>query len=273
MDESSESAESTIAGGSEQAKVDSETIEEPNGQDLEGILPNLKARADELGVDRAEYVSSYLAKHPLTYKEKGNKANRGNSGDDDSFLLSEDTDLSRLISLEHTREKSQPYDTYDGAVVIVYHRDEETGKVYFSFEKKPETHPLKGKLALYGGTVRVGETYNEALPRELKEEDPRGYDIILDALRNNGNNGYYFTEVSDYVDGVPSTTKFWVAEIEDPSKWEVYTSTKSTEGDKTILSYKERSLEKMIDTILKDFAYPPQAQVVIDFIRMLHRLN
>lgn len=247
------------------------------GADLEGRIEEHEIGEEPREDNGEDHTRDgrYTIKH---FKERGDKTNRKKE-DDDISSLTEDNELvshnkervygegaimpSRLISSEH-KEKGQPYDTYDGAIVILYHIDKETGELYFSFERKPETHPLRGKLALYGGTVRVGETYNEALPRELKEEDPNGYGIILDALKNNG---HYFTEVKDYIDGIPSTTKFWVAEIENPSNWKAYASTKTTEGDKAILS-----LEETIDAIRKkSFAYPQQEQAVRELIEIIMR--
>ena len=211
-------------------------------------------------------------------EEKSRSSRRSIENDDISFTLNEDGKLapeyngkrvygegtrmpSRLIPTRNVDKREQPADTYDGAVVIAYHIDSE-GKLYFSFEQKPETHPSAGKYALHGGTVRVGENHKEAAERELQEEDPNGYAIIIKALNNTH---HKFTEVPEYIDGTPSRMTIWAAEIKDASDWEKYKLTKTTEGHKTILS-----LEDTVAAIQKNnFAYPQQGKAVRDFIEVM----
>lgn len=158
-------------------------------------------------------------------------------------------------------KRDQPADTYDGALVIVYHIDSE-GRIYFSLEQKSGTHPSSGKYALYGGTVRVGENHVAAAERELQEEDPGSYSIIIKALNDTR---HKFTEVPEYIDGTQSRMSVWAAEIKDPSDWEKYKLTKTTEGHKTILS-----LEDTVAAIQKnDFAYPSQGRALLDFAYVL----
>ena len=145
------------------------------------------------------------------------------------------------------------YDTIDGAVAIIYYEDEDTGKIYFSLERKSRTHPSKGKYALWGGTVKVGEPHIEALVRELSEEDPKGYSVVLKALKNNG---YKLTELVERVDGQTSRTSVYVAKIKGADKWGKYISAKtSLEGERAILSFGE-----VVAAINGHyFAYPLQA--------------
>ncbi len=156
------------------------------------------------------------------------------------------------------KDGERSYNTIDGAVAIIYYVDEKTGKVYFSLERKTKTHPSKGKLALWGGTAKVGEPHNETLVRELsEEEDPRGYKIALNALRNNG---YKLTELVERVDGRTSRTSVYVAEIKGAAKWEEYISAKKTshEGEKAILSFGE--IVAAING--HSFAYPQQGDAL-----------
>lgn len=165
------------------------------------------------------------------------------------------------ISSEH-RERVQPADTGDGSVVIPFWIDEETGKVYLSFERKSKTHPSAGKLALYGGHVRVGETYFDALPRELTEEDPEGGYIVLKALKDNK---YNLEDALYDANGVPSRTQIRATQLRDPSDIEKYVSSKTTEGDKTVLS-----LEETVEAMRKNsFAFPEQQKAVAELIERI----
>ena len=153
------------------------------------------------------------------------------------------------------------YDTTNGSVAIIWYRDEKTGEVYFSLERKSKTHPSKGKYAFYGGTVMVGEPHNEALVRELSEEDPKGYKIVLNALKDNG---YKLTELVERVDGRTSRTSVYVAEIKGDDNWKKYISTKTlAEGDKVILSFEE------VGAAINEhsFAYPQQGEALGMFIK------
>lgn len=142
------------------------------------------------------------------------------------------------------------HDSFDGAHAIIYHRDPETGKIYFAFEKKPADYPISkyaGTLSLYGGSLKVGEAPNEGLVRELKEEDPDSFKIIIKALNETR---WKVAEISSHIDGVPSTTYIWAAEIKDPNTWSDYLLSRSTEGDKTT-----KSLVETLGMKNSDFAF------------------
>ncbi len=145
----------------------------------------------------------------------------------------------RFIGKAITESKAREvHDGPDAAHVIVYHRDPETGKVYFAFEKKPANYPISefvGTLSLYGGSLKIGESPIEGLPRELEEEDPT-YRILIKALNETK---WKIAEIPRYIDGVPSRTYIWAAEIKDPNEWSKYKSSKSLEGDKAIKSLEE----------------------------------
>lgn len=228
-------------------------------------------------------LESRVAEHeveegPREKREDKKSSSRSIENDDISFTLTEDGKLvpkyngkrvygegsimpSRLIPTRNADKREQPADTYDGAVAIIYHIDSE-GKIYFSLEQKSGTHPSSGKYALYGGTVRVGENHVAAAERELQEEDPGSYSIIIKALNDTR---HKFTEVPEYIGGTPSRMSIWAAEIKDSSDWEKYKLTKTTEGHKTILS-----LEDTIAAIQKnDFAYPSQGRALLDFAYVL----
>ena len=132
----------------------------------------------------------------------------------------------------------------------MYHLDPKTGKVYFTFEKKPADYPVSeyaGTLSLYGGSIKIGESPKDGLARELKEEDPRVYKIVIEALNETR---WKVAEISRHIDGVPSTTYIWAAEIKDPNKWSAYLLGRSTEGDKT-----PKSLEEIMGIKNSDFAF------------------
>lgn len=153
-------------------------------------------------------------------------------------------------------------DTLDGSVVIIYHIDEAAGQVYLAFESKTEAYPIKearGKLALFGGTTRLGESSPETASRELREEDPDSYKTLIGALKDNGRKVY---EIRERVDGVPSWTSVYAAEIKDPAEWEKYALTKTIEGPKRILTLEETLLAGSRN----EFAFSSQGDAVYIFI-------
>lgn len=157
----------------------------------------------------------------------------------------------RFVGKEINESKSREvHDSFDAAHVIIYHRDPKTGKLYIPLEIKPDDYPIKefvGKASLYGGSLKIGESPIEGLPRELKEEDPSSYKIIIKALNESR---YKVAEITKLIDGVPSTTYIWAAEIKDPQEWNKYTLAKSTEGAKAI-----PSLEEIMGMKDNDFAF------------------
>ena len=130
-------------------------------------------------------------------------------------------------------EDKRGYDTFDGAVAVFY--NSQKGEIILEF--KTDSHPVpefRGKYAPIGGTTQVGESAPETLTRELKEEDPDAYKILIKALIENGRK---VDEIKGYVDGVPSVTSVYAAEIKDLQEWETAKYTKLTEGDKIILNF------------------------------------
>lgn len=172
--------------------------------------------------------------------------------------------LETLVS-DFKRESKTPVqadsdDTLDGAGALFYHRDPETGKVYFAFERKTEDYPLsefRHKLAFIGGKNRIGETHVESLVRELREEDPSSYKILIKALKDNG---CLYDVFKEYVDGYESNTSIYVAEIKDPEEWAKFASTELTEGRKAI-----KSLEELVAMKPSDFAFN-HGQIIMEFI-------
>lgn len=149
-------------------------------------------------------------------------------------------------------QEDRHYDTIDGAVVIFYYRDPKTGNVYFPLEVK-SGHPnpeVDGKIGFLGGTIKVGESPPEAAVREVQEEDPDSYQILIKALKENG---YKFDEARGRVDGVLAITTVYAAEIKDTASIETIKSSQLTEGYKIVLS-----LEEIVNLLKKDksaFAY------------------
>lgn len=209
---------------------------EQNQEGLEILVRKSVAKAKAMKVDPAEYLSAELARNPVRYSNAA---------------------LNKIETSERER-----VDTLDGSVVIVYHIDKANGQVYFAFESKTEAYPIKearGKLALFGGTTRLGESPPETASRELKEEDPESYKTLIEALKDNGRKVY---EVRDRVEGVPSWTSVYAAEIKDPREWKKYSSTTTTEGHKRILTLEEALLARSKNA----FAFPSQGNAVYDFI-------
>ena len=220
-------------------------------------VSELEARVAEDRIDESPNEERTIddrleAKEPMQSRESAEK---------EIGLLERMYSNVRREAKRNSDKREQPADTYDGAVVIVYHIDSE-GRVYFSLEQKSGTHPSSGKYALYGGTVRVDENHVAAAERELQEEDPNGSAFIIKALNETH---YKVTEVPEYFDGTPSRMTIWAAEIKDASEWENYKLTKTTEGHKTILS-----LEDTVAAVQKnDFAYPSQGRALLDFAYVL----
>jgi hypothetical protein len=190
----------------------------------------------------------------------------GHDSDTDHKLSSKNPDLeSRISAVEagKRQEKIEKVDTLDGSIVIVYYIDKATGQVYLAFELKTETYPIpeaRGKFALFGGTAKLGESSPETLSRELKEEDPDAYKILIKALKGNVRK---VDEIREHVDGVPSWTPVYAAELKDPEEWRAYCSTTTTEGHKRVLT-----LEETLLAISKNaFGFPSQGKAVYNFIK------
>lgn len=205
---------------------------------LESLVRKSVAKAEAMKIDPAEYLSAELAGNPVRYSNAA------------------------LNKAENDSEKEKE-DTLDGSVVILYHIDKASGQVYLAFESKTEAYPIeeaRGKLALFGGTTRLGESPPETASRELKEEDPGSYKTLIKALKDNGRK---VDEVRESVDGVPSWTTIYAAEIKDPLEWKKYSSTTTTEGPKRILTLEET----LIARSKNGFAFPSQGNAVYDFIK------
>ena len=196
---------------------------------LAKALADSEAIGSEHGVDQAEVFSSILAQRML-YSTN-----------------SEDKSSKKAVKGYEAR---QVPDSLEGVHVIIAYNDPETGKLCFSFEKKPADYPIAkyaGTLSLYGGSLGVGESPNEGLGREIWEEDRASYKIIIKALNETR---WKVDEVKKDTDGVPSTTHIWLAYIRDPTEVRSYLSSKTAEGVKTSLS-----LEEMLKTKDSDFAF------------------
>lgn len=196
---------------------------------LEKVLADSEAIGSEHGIDSTEVLSLILAQRMLysanNEDESSKKAVKG-------------------------YEARQIPDSIDGVHVIIAYDDPKTGKLCFSFEKKPANYPIAkyaGTLSLYGGSLGVGESPNEGLGREIWEEDRDSYNIVIKALNETR---WKVGEVKKDMDGVPSTTHIWLAYIRNPTEVRDYLSSKTAEGDKTTLS-----LEDMLKTKDSDFAF------------------
>ena len=231
-----------------------EQVESTEAESAENAEMDLEARVAESSDENVAVMEEALEKKAET-PSKSHHSTHSKSTKIKDFR---DTENPKGFPVNSHSEKNgeRRYDTTDGAVAIVWYRDEKTGKVYFSLERKSRTHPSKGKYAFWGGTVQVGEPHIEALVRELSEEDPKCYSVVLKALKNNG---YKLTELVDRVDGRTSRTSVYVAEIRGADKWEEYISAKtSAEGEKAILSFGEAV--EVINS--HSFAYPQQGDAL-----------
>ena len=147
-------------------------------------------------------------------------------------------DVSNPRTLDQVVGRRENYDTYDGAVAILYHKDPKTGVVYFSVEiLSDHLNPnVRDKIALPGGKLQIGESPPNGLLREIKEEDPDSNIILTKALKGDGRKIYEIRYFNNNVSGI---NYIWAAEIKDPSEWKFHKSTKRTEGEKAILSLEE----------------------------------
>ena len=169
-------------------------------------------------------------------------------GGDGAYMPSK---LIKMYAAKPDQDDSR-YDTLDGAVVIFYYRDPKTGKVYFPLEVK-SGHPnpeVDGKIGFLGGTIKVGESPPEAAVREVQEEDPDSYQILIKALKDNG---YKFDELRGRVDGVLAITTIYAAEIKDAASIGRVTSSELTEGYKIVLSLEE--IVNLLNNSKSAFAY------------------
>jgi len=199
----------------------------------------LQSRSRKPSVSKANSLDELVSKEDITLAidedgkiipvYKGNKVNGEGSSMPANFIR-------KGMYKPQSREA---HDSSDGAHAIIYHRDPETGKIYLVFEKKPASYPYPeavGKLSLYGGAIRIGESPNDGVVRELKEEDPDSSKMLIKAMNETG---FKVAEINQHIDGVPSTIHVWAAEIKDPGEWKKYLSSKSTEGDKAVKSLEE----------------------------------
>ena len=247
--------------------ADVEKIPEANEleakESLEGIIGEGE-HAESMSIDR-ETHEVVLDKNRYT-KTSRSLNNRLKSDEDISFTIDEEGKITptykgrrvysdgcsmpdKLVGKQTDESKTgDAYDSFDGAHVIIYHRDPETGKFYFSLEIKTADHPqYPHKASLFGGSIKIGEIPTDGAVRELKEELPDSYKIIIKALNETR---YKVGEITSNIGGVVSTTYIWAAEIKDPSEWSKHQSSRSTEGYNATIS-----LEKMICMIDNEFAY------------------
>ena len=180
---------------------------------LERALENANAIGSEHGIDSNEVLSSILAKRMLY-------------------------------------EGRKIPDSSDGVHAIIAIDDPDTGELCFAFEKKPYDYPITkyaNTLSLYGGSLGVGEPPKEGLAREMFEEDKNSHKIVIKALNETR---WKVDELKKDIDGVPSSTHVWLAYIKDPVDVRNYMSSKTAEGEKTILS-----LTEVLKTKYSDFAF------------------
>ena len=253
----------TSSESPEEEAVSRESIEDSNNASLEydfdiDCEPSSKKYENPSSVKNSNSKSksskkSGLESRILDYEADKNTEN-AHTLTTITYLDSGDTQF------RHT--KIEKVDTLDGSVVILYYIDRTNGQVYFAFEVKTGTYPIpkaRGKFALFGGTTKLGESSPETLSRELKEEDPDSYKILIKALKDNGRK---IDEVREHVDGVPSWTPVYAAEIKDLEEWREFSSTNPTEGHKRILT-----LEETLLAISKNaFAFPTQGKAIYNFI-------
>lgn len=184
---------------------------------LELLVSNLSEKAKELGIDETEYISSKLPKHSILYLENKSWSNS---------------------------DESDGEDTINGAVILAYHIDKKTGKLEVLFEQKSPEHPTEsGKLAPFGGAIKVGESSLEALIRELEEElvEPAS-SIIIEAF---GKKGEHYERLTHTENGQVGYIDIYTVEIEDERAWQKvkYATTKNEAGPARVLPH---------DIILKD---------------------
>jgi len=208
---------------------DAERVDELD-KELESTkeLDSIERKLDDKVEYDSELSENRYAKSSAYKKSETKSESKKSSG-------SKERNLEKKVKEAKVREV---HDSHDGAHAIIYHIDPETGKIYFAFEKKPADYQpseYAGTLSLYGGSIKIGESPNDGLARELEEEDP-AYKIVIKALNETK---WKVAEVPKYADGVPSRTYIWAAEIKDQNEWSKYKSSKSLEGDKSIKSLEE----------------------------------
>ena len=221
------------------AEENAESIDELVEEQLEGEI-RLDDAAKHSSADsrkHPESSESYQHKRKMQYKKVESKEGAAEK------YPSNMSDLERLIGTlrKESAEKSSPEDrdddTIDGAVAIIYNKR----KGEFVLEVKPDDYGIpefRGKIALIGGTTKIGESSPETLVRELREEDPDSYKILLKALKENG---YLYDVLRAYVDGRSSHTYVYAVEIKDEQEWAAIKSSKLAHdaGHKVVLSIEE----------------------------------
>ncbi len=132
---------------------------------------------------------------------------------------------SKSVPETYNSEKSHRVRSEDGAVAIIYHKDEATGTIEVLLEQNPSNYTLekeRGKIRPIGGAIDIvdgrKEESLEALAREIDEEvaDGPAKEVILKALHETGN---LYTVLSADVHGTTALTYVYTIEITSSKKW------------------------------------------------------
>lgn len=176
--------------------------------DIGQAVSDLEKEAKSFGIDKTEYVSSKFAKK-LYNKSVANKS----------------TEL------------------VDGAIALIYHVDEETGKVEHYLERKRLDYSIvkeRGKISLLGGLIEHGEGPLETLIREIGEEvnDPSAKKILTNSLMQDG--GFYDLFV-EYQNGKVVKHYVYVIPVKSKKDWAIVTNSGFTHdaGSKSVIDNKE----------------------------------
>ena len=174
---------------------------------------------------------------------------------------------SKIVSSESGAQKPRIERTNDGAVALIYYKDEATGKIEVLFEQRPANESEAGKLSLIGGAIdivdgrREGglETLMRELDEEISEESSKAKSIIrntLDATRD------LYTLVLDNVGGETAITYVYKIQINSAKEWDIVKRTclANDAGTARVLSAKDFG-----QFTKKDFAFS-FGETVLEFI-------
>lgn len=182
---------------------------------------------------------------------------------------------SKLVPESRNPEKSHRVRSEDGAVAIIYHKDERTGAIEVLLEQNPSDDKLEnepGKIRPIGGAIDIvdgkKEMSLEALARELDEElaDGPAKGVILNALKETGK---LHTILPADVHGTTALTYIYTIEVTSSKEWAKARRAYLTDDAGSSKLVSGRSLSQMKH---QDFAYG-LGETIFDIISEISKSN
>ncbi|MBI3034991.1 hypothetical protein HYY71_01595 [Candidatus Woesearchaeota archaeon] len=169
------------------------------------------------------------------------KRGRSNSGSNDNKTQYEIRLLERMLASSPGNEDpkdegdkdSKDKDSPHGSLGFIFHKDKKTGVTEYLVEQPQLGKYDAGKIKLLGGHKKVGESFGDAIRREVGEEvSSPAKDILL------AGDFVYYTTMNDVVNGKVVQTAVYEREIKSDAEWKIVKSAYGTHdaGNISVLS-------------------------------------